>query len=572
MLHTKLNTLKSPQIHTHPSIKHQTPTTTATAVVTTTFYLFRIMVQGLAFLSKKSWHTKNLANQEKVWIAEQRKAAEETKTKELARQIQQEREREEFDRLAGKKTHLDRGIDWMYQGQAAVGEDGDQKPSALEVEDAEKKAEEFLLGKEYQAPGGRAQGDFTEGANEGVNAVIHLEQRGAAAAAAEAAKKPSAYGPAAGAESSVADRNEAFRQRVEDPMFQVSQKERAKKSEAQKQQALYERVVGPVKDNDDDGGGGDDDDSNHSSRVGKKKSQKRDKKERRRRHRKESKKKRKRHHRHRTDDDNSLDGGDDRYERKRHRHRRDDSSNDGSEGSRRNRDSRDHHRRRKEVSRYDSEDSDGEAHRKKRSRSRDRGHGKSSKMLHDDSRRSHRDRSRSPEETRYSSSRRHKHEDHTSNHRDDNIKNNHNTDLNRLHNGPAKMEGFGLQGKAAASINTKDLGPKQDLVRQKRQTAEEERRRARERASSRRTMTAEERAQALKEMQATAEARTRETKRRSDDDDDNNEAPQSSKASFIKELNEQTHGLRASGGAHSLSARMAQNRNTQQRLQDDNFL
>ena len=71
------------------------------------------MVQGIAFLSKKSWHTKNLANQEKVWIAEQRKAAEESKTKELARQIQQEREREEFDRLAGKKTHLDRGIDWM---------------------------------------------------------------------------------------------------------------------------------------------------------------------------------------------------------------------------------------------------------------------------------------------------------------------------------------------------------------------------------------------------------------------------------------------------------------------------
>jgi hypothetical protein len=45
------------------------------------------MVQGLAFLSKKSWHTKNLNNQEKVWIAEQKKEAEANKTKELARQI-----------------------------------------------------------------------------------------------------------------------------------------------------------------------------------------------------------------------------------------------------------------------------------------------------------------------------------------------------------------------------------------------------------------------------------------------------------------------------------------------------
>jgi hypothetical protein len=35
-----------------------------------------IMVQGLAFLSKKSWHTKNIANQERVWIEEQKKEAE----------------------------------------------------------------------------------------------------------------------------------------------------------------------------------------------------------------------------------------------------------------------------------------------------------------------------------------------------------------------------------------------------------------------------------------------------------------------------------------------------------------
>jgi len=50
------------------------------------------MVQGLGFLSKKSWHTKNKANQEKVWIAEQKKEQETAKAKELAREIQEERE------------------------------------------------------------------------------------------------------------------------------------------------------------------------------------------------------------------------------------------------------------------------------------------------------------------------------------------------------------------------------------------------------------------------------------------------------------------------------------------------
>lgn len=55
------------------------------------------MVQGLAFLSKKSWHTKNKVNQEKVWIAEQQKEQETAKASELAKEIQQERENEELN-------------------------------------------------------------------------------------------------------------------------------------------------------------------------------------------------------------------------------------------------------------------------------------------------------------------------------------------------------------------------------------------------------------------------------------------------------------------------------------------
>lgn len=42
---------------------------------------------GLSFLSKKSWHTSNISNQEKVWLAEQKAEAEALKTKELQDQI-----------------------------------------------------------------------------------------------------------------------------------------------------------------------------------------------------------------------------------------------------------------------------------------------------------------------------------------------------------------------------------------------------------------------------------------------------------------------------------------------------
>ena len=63
---------------------------------------------GLSFLSKKSWHVKNLDNQERVWLAEQAKAAEDAKTKELADQIKQEREAEELARKDRVYTKLHR--------------------------------------------------------------------------------------------------------------------------------------------------------------------------------------------------------------------------------------------------------------------------------------------------------------------------------------------------------------------------------------------------------------------------------------------------------------------------------
>jgi len=182
------------------------------------------MVQGLAFLSKKSWHVKNMNNQEKVWMAEQRKAHEESKTKELARQIQQERERDEIDAISGKKSsHLDRGIAWMHEG--GMGE--------AAKEDRRKQDEEYLMGKEYLAAGVKG-GDFAvDEVKDGVNAVI-----ASAAGAMPTYALPSQSGP------TVADKNESFRMRYEDPMFLVSKKHHEQQAKVEKTKALYERVIG----------------------------------------------------------------------------------------------------------------------------------------------------------------------------------------------------------------------------------------------------------------------------------------------------------------------------------------
>ena len=253
------------------------------------------MVQGLAFLSKKSWHTKNLANQERVWMSEQQKAAEESKTKELARQIQQEREQEELERLTGQtnKNKLDRGIDWMYHHGSGE----------LAKQDADRKAEEFLLGKEY-VPDGKLVSSFS-GAGGGDFVVTKPPSETASgpgletvlpkAASAPATTPPEGFPQQQDHEEgpSVAERNEAFRLQHEDPMFLVSQQRRAKQHRADQKRELYQRVVGGESSlaapKHHQNNNNDDDDSYHN----------RDRK----RRRKDRKKKKKKRKRSRDDDD-----------------------------------------------------------------------------------------------------------------------------------------------------------------------------------------------------------------------------------------------------------------------------
>ncbi|MED6147061.1 hypothetical protein PIB30_040535 [Stylosanthes scabra] len=78
---------------------------------------------ALKFLNKKGWHTGSLRNIENVWKAEQKHDAEQKKLDELRKQIQEERERNEF-RLLQEKAGLvpaQERLDFLYDSGLSVG-------------------------------------------------------------------------------------------------------------------------------------------------------------------------------------------------------------------------------------------------------------------------------------------------------------------------------------------------------------------------------------------------------------------------------------------------------------------
>ncbi|PKI47552.1 pre-mRNA-splicing factor CWC25 homolog [Punica granatum] len=78
---------------------------------------------ALKFLNKKGWHTGSLRNIENVWKAEQKHEEEQKKLEELRKQIQEERERNEFRLLqeqAGIVPRQER-LDFLYDSGLAVG-------------------------------------------------------------------------------------------------------------------------------------------------------------------------------------------------------------------------------------------------------------------------------------------------------------------------------------------------------------------------------------------------------------------------------------------------------------------
>lgn len=78
---------------------------------------------ALKFLNKKGWHTGSLRNIENVWKAEQKHEAEQKKLEELRKQIQDEREQNEFRQLqeqAGLVPKQER-LEFLYDSGLAVG-------------------------------------------------------------------------------------------------------------------------------------------------------------------------------------------------------------------------------------------------------------------------------------------------------------------------------------------------------------------------------------------------------------------------------------------------------------------
>lgn len=104
-------------------------------------------MSALKFLSKKSWHTGLIKNNEKVWLREKADAEEKKRVAELQKQLEEERRVEEIQRLEIESGRLDpsevkrrQRIEWMY-------EDVENAHTRIAKEKKAKEQEEMLLGK-----------------------------------------------------------------------------------------------------------------------------------------------------------------------------------------------------------------------------------------------------------------------------------------------------------------------------------------------------------------------------------------------------------------------------------------
>jgi N-terminal domain of CBF1 interacting co-repressor CIR len=531
------------------------------------------MVQGLAFLSKKSWHTKNLNNQEKVWIAEEQAKQEQLKTAELQKQMQQEREEEELQQIAGgKERKLDRGIDWMYTGH--------DKNSAVAQEDAVKQAEEFLLGKAIPMASIQ-KGDIDAAANieEGVNAVVKTVEHRSVEDGYDARKLP-----AWEEEESVAKRNEAFRLRYEDPMYQVSLQTVRHEKRREQQKELYHKVGVEVVP------------QSKESNVSSAEHDDRDK----RRHLNE------RTQRKLEREDRTTDGDRKRSAHQSRKSSRRDSSESSSDKSRSstspNSDRHFHnaprttkgHRSKHRY--YSSSEEDSRKHRYYSSSVEDSIDSFPRKMHHKKRRPVDTASSRTIHSDRQGNdSRRRSIDVHgTSKYRDDDDHNDRSYNRRRddrrgdegkkeyLRSDRLSHPSYGLQRSAHSAfpdtrnVSHAELGPDPQLRQRKRQEKQLERQMIREHASQRRYQSADDRARALQAMEDQAKSReaTRWHSNRHTKDDP---SPRQGGARFVQEFSQQVHGVRnPRDNTHhqweSMSARLQQNRNSHQRKHEDSFL
>lgn len=117
---------------------------------------------------------------------------------------------------------MDTGIDWMYQGSAEVKGEQDKR-----------EAEEYLLGKEFTGVSSSTKhlvGEFAESARD---EELFLKQR------------TTGYQDQTNtSQNEVAEANEEFARRMEDPMYLVSQRQKEKLDDFHKKRLQFEKVIG----------------------------------------------------------------------------------------------------------------------------------------------------------------------------------------------------------------------------------------------------------------------------------------------------------------------------------------
>lgn len=206
--------------------------------------------KALSFLSKKSWHTSNIKNQERVWIEEQRKAAEDQKLRELQAQLEEEREVERLRALQQKSGLVSQDevgrakMSWMYQ-QGDAGAEAEQEMSA---EDLLRQGANVLKKQVDEKPKEEQKDDKkSAGQDSGTRGGWD--------------RVPEPVGPLSSSSSSSSSNfalnpNEAFRRVHEDPLFAVKKREQALREKLRSNpaslQALKTRMAEDKRSHNDD--------------------------------------------------------------------------------------------------------------------------------------------------------------------------------------------------------------------------------------------------------------------------------------------------------------------------------
>ena len=117
---------------------------------------------SLSFLAKKSWHTLNVDNVEKVWIAEQAEEAEKAKLEAWKKEKEEERQIMELRELQGdmgggrEKKRAER-VDFLYEDVGSAAADKQAyllgKPIEIVPEESDVKKVEHLPGSNFLGVG-----------------------------------------------------------------------------------------------------------------------------------------------------------------------------------------------------------------------------------------------------------------------------------------------------------------------------------------------------------------------------------------------------------------------------------